>query len=110
MKRAQLRKKLGNQARRKSLPRGNMKFVGNEAGRRERERHPINAGVVMGNGRGGVGYVLPVSSGLSVTAEKQSRGEPVSVVRKGFESAALPLEGPPGSEWWNNPEFKNRRR
>ena len=29
--------------------------------------------------------------------------------RPGFEDAALPEQGPPGSEWWNQPSWRTRR-
>ncbi len=92
MKRAQLRKKFGaNVKRTKSLPKGNIQAVGNEGGRKARERRPINARVPMSNGMGGLGYALPVAAGTSVTAAKQHRGE-------------RPGTGRPGIGWWLPPE------
>lgn len=87
------RKVLKKQPKRtKPLPKGNVKAVGNEAGRQERERRPINGQVVMGDGSGGVGYVLPVSAGTSVTAMDQQAGRrPGSRPFGGYQ---LPPEGP----------------
>ncbi len=89
------RKVLKKQPRRpKSLPRGNVRFTGNEAGRRERERRPVNGQVVMGDGLGGTGYVLPVAGGTSVTAMDQQAGRRPGTGRKGIPWH-LPPEGPP---------------
>lgn len=68
--------------RRKGLRRGNL---------RARKRRPINSRVNMGNGRGGAGYSMPVSSGTSVTAQAQRAGR-------------RPGTGRPGIGWWLPPE------
>ncbi len=79
--------------RRKGLRRGNLHATGNEGGRKARERRPINGRVNMGNGRGGIGYALPVAAGTSVTARAQQAGR-------------RPGTGRPGFGWWLPPEGK----
>jgi hypothetical protein len=87
--------------KKKGLPRGNLKAVGNlKPGLRGVDGPPSRDLLVFGSARF-PGYHMPINHHVK---------EPYRYnVRPGFEEAALPLEGPPGSEWWNNPEFKNRR-
>lgn len=68
--------------RRKGLRGGN---------RSARKHRLINSRVNMGNGRGGVGYSMPVSSGTSRTARDQQAGR-------------RPGTGRPGIRWWLPPE------
>jgi hypothetical protein len=46
-------------------------------------------------------YVLPVTHGI----------EPPHPYNRqpGFEEDVLPEQGPPGSEWWNQPSYRGRQ-
>jgi hypothetical protein len=94
-------------AKRKRLPRGNLaeNTRGNlKPGLRGVDGPPSRRVLAFqGSKRGqGTGYNLPVNHHVK---------EPYRYnVRPGFEEAALPLEGPPGSEWWHSYPYNGRRR
>lgn len=81
--------------KRKGFRRGNIRFTGNEGGRRARERRRINAKVPMSGGpKGRPGYALPVAASSSVTAQMQAMGKRPGTGRPGIPWH-LPPEGPP---------------
>lgn len=85
----------------KKLPRGNIKAVGNlKPGKRGVMGKPERGLIVFGSARF-PGYRLPV--GVSVKLPHEYHPPP------GGENAGLPENGPPGSEWWNQPQYKGRR-
>ncbi len=86
----------------KKLPRGNLKAVGTnlKPGLRG-AMGPARRRTLAFGARGEVTSVLPINYGTKPPHEYHPP--------PGGENAGLPENGPPGSEWWNNPEFKNRR-
>lgn len=87
----------------KKLPRGNL--AENTRGNLRPGKHgvmgkPKRGLIVFGSTRF-PGYRLPV--GVSVKPPHEYHPPP------GGENAGLPEQGPPGSEWWNQPQYKGRR-
>lgn len=92
--------------KRKSLPRGNL--AENTRGNLKRGKYgvmgPRRRGLVVFQGVGSQGQVtttLPVSIGVKPPHEYHPP--------PGGENAGLPEQGPPGSEWWNQPQYRGRR-
>lgn len=100
------RKLLQKQPKRtKPLPRGNLQVTGNLEPGLHGVEGPGEQRELEFQGIGSDGQVTTL---LPVTYRTKP---PYKYnVRKGFEEAALPLEGLPGSEWWNDPKYKGRRR
>ncbi len=89
-------------AKKKSLPRGNIRASGNLKPGRYGVMGPRARGLVlMGKGQGRVGYAMPVSAGVKPPHPYHPP--------PGGENAGLPEMGPPGSEWWNQPPYNGRR-
>ncbi len=89
--------------RAKKLPHGNLKAVGNlsrSGGLHGVMGTPKKAVLVFGGGRF-PGYHMPV--GVQVKPPHEYHPPP------GGENAGLPENGPPGSEWWNQPPYNGRR-
>lgn len=88
----------------KKLPRGNIRATGNLKPGKRGVSGPTQRRLLpfRGSPPGENGYVLPVNYFTKPPYEYN--------VRPGFEDAALPEQGPPGSEWWNQPPYNGRRR
>lgn len=90
----------------KKLPRGNL--AENTRGNLKPGKRGVSGPTqrrllpFRGSPPGETGYVLPVNYFTKPPYRYN--------VRKGFEKAALPLEGPPGSGWWNQPEYNKGPR
>lgn len=91
-------------AKKKKLPRGNLaeNTRGNLKPGKRGVSGPTRRGVIAFGSRRFPGYQMPVNHFTKPPYEYN--------VRPGFEEAALPMEGPPGSEWWNRPEYNKGPR
>jgi hypothetical protein len=88
--------------KKKGLPRGNLKAVGNLKPGKRGVMGPTQRRALAFGARGEALTVLPIHYGTKPP-------HPYNV-RPGFEEAALPEQGVPGSEWWNQPPYNGRRR
>ncbi len=87
--------------KKKKLPRGNLKAVGNLKAGKHGVMGPPRRGVLVFGSARFPGYHMPV--GVQVKPPHEYHPPP------GGENDGLPENGPPGSEWWHQPPYKGRR-